>query len=229
MSFQSYHFVFKGLDCTAPSRQSATNGSCRCKSMRKYVSQDIILTICVWRLILMTLLPLTIIISVNILIMAKLFSAKSLVDHTHASDNARRKTLLLYKISRMLVIVSSIYLILHVPGSTLEVMKSTLITVFGICNMKWLYYITLNSEIFDLLTNFNYGINFYLYIISGKHIRNELVRAFKHAPCRKVKPGVNGTFQRSSYMMSSYARVSKYNQTPHSAAQLSRRPTGSSM
>jgi hypothetical protein len=230
MIIQSYHFIVKGLDCS-PSASSIkySNQDCRCKTLRDYGKIDVYLTIYFWRLILMTLLPLTIIITVNILIMNKLFSANSLVDHTNASDNARRKTILLYKISRMLVLLSSIYLLLHVPGSSLEIVKFMLISVFKICNIRWQYYIYITHDIFDLLTNFNYGINFYLYIISGKHIRNELVRTFKHASFPSATNGQNGRFHRSSYFMSSYVHVSKNNQPHCSNVQLARRPTGSSL
>jgi hypothetical protein len=177
----------------------------------------------------MTLLPLTIIITVNVLIMNKLFQESSLADHGNATCNARQKMKLVYKISRMLVIVTSIYLVLHVPGSSLDIIKFMHVSVFNVCNVKLQYYMQVTHEIFDLLTNFNYGINFYLYIISGKHIRNELVRAFKYSSFRSKSSVQNGKYARSSYFMSSYAHVSK-NQTGRlSNVALSRRPTGSSI
>ena len=230
MIIQSYHLVLKGIDCTSSSA-SPSSTTCRCKTLREYASMDILLTIYLWRLILMTLLPLTIIITVNTLILSKLFNENSLVDQRNASDNARRKTLLLFKISRMLVIVSSIYLLLHVPGSTLEIMKFMFVHAFKICNLRWQYYMYLTHHIFDLLTNFNYGINFYLYIISGKHIRNELLRTFREVCQRSISKGHHGQFQRSSYMMSSYVHIPT--KSPqlihHSLVRLSKRPTGSSM
>ena len=229
MSIQSYHLIIKGLDCT-PSSSSSTKG-CRCKTKlhHVYLKLDIILTVYVWRLVLMTLLPLTIIITVNILIMNKLFHESSLVDHTNASGNARRKMKLVYKISRMLVIVTSIYLLLHVPGSSLDIIKYMYISVLNICNVKWQYYLHISHDIFDLLTNFNYGINFYLYIISGKHIRNELIRAFKHSSLNSKRSTLNGTYHRSSNYMSSYVHLSRNHQPRYSNIPLSRRATGSSM
>ncbi|CAF2817136.1 unnamed protein product [Rotaria sp. Silwood2] len=122
MIIQSYHFIVKGLDCSLPS-VTMSKQFCRCKTLLGYAKIDIFLTIYLWRLFLMTLLPLTIIITANILIMNKLFNEHSLIDHTNSSDNSRHKTILLFKISRMLVILSSIYLLLHVPGSSLEIMK----------------------------------------------------------------------------------------------------------
>ncbi|CAF0945418.1 unnamed protein product [Adineta ricciae] len=228
MIIQSYQFIIKGLDCTPSS--SSTEG-CRCKTIRnhEYLRLDVILTVYVWRVVLMTLLPLTIIITVNVLIMSKLFNEGSLLDHTNTTCNAQRKMKLVYKISRMLVIVTSVYLVLHVPGSSLDIIKFMYITVFRICNVKWQYYIHISHDIFDLLTNFNYGINFYLYIISGKHIRNELVRAFKHSSLRSKSSIRNGKNHRSSYYMSSYAHGSRYNQARYSHTPLSRRPTASSM
>ena len=228
MIIQSYHFIVKGLDCSS-SKMRSSKQSCRCKTLRKYAELDIFLTIYFWRLILMTLLPLTIIITVNILIMNKLFSENCLVDHTYAYGNARRKTILLYKISRMLVLLSSIYLLLHVPGSTLEILKFMSVSAFRICNIKWQYYIFITHDIFDLLTNFNYGINFYLYIISGKHIRNELIRTLKHSPFRSKNGEHNGKLNRSSYFMSSYVHASKNNHPHCSNVQLSRRLSGSSL
>jgi len=96
MIIQSYHFVIKGLDC---SPSSSSTKVCRCKTIRHrtYLKLDLILTVYVWRLFLMTLLPLTIIITVNILIMNKLFNESSLVDHTNTSCNAQRKMKLVYK------------------------------------------------------------------------------------------------------------------------------------
>jgi hypothetical protein len=229
MSIQSYHLIIKGLDCN-PSSSSSTK-SCRCKTKphQIYLRLDVILTVYVWRLVLMTLLPLTIIITVNVLIMNKLFHESSLVDHTNTSCNAQRKMKLVYKISRMLVIVTSIYLLLHVPGSSLDIIKFMFISVFNICNVKWQYYLHISHDIFDLVTNFNYGINFYLYIISGKHIRNELIRAFKHSPLSSKSSVHNGKYHRSSYYMSSYAHISRNNQPRYSNIPLSRRPTGSSI
>ncbi|UJR15238.1 hypothetical protein I4U23_002193 [Adineta vaga] len=235
MMIQSYHFVVKGIDCSPSSslplisQLTKNKTNCRCKTMPQYATFDIIVTVYFWRLCLMTLLPLTIIITVNVLIMSKLFSGNSLNDHTNALDNARRKTILLYKISRMLVIVSSIYLLLHVPGSSFEVMKYMFVNPFRICSTKWQYYISIVHNIFDLLTNFNYGINFYLYIISGQHIRNELFRTFKHSKFHSTNFEANGNFQRSSYFMSSYVHNSKNNQLNCSNIQLSKRPTGSSV
>ena len=219
MIIQSYHFLVKGIDCSSSNHQ--TKSSCRCKTLRHYAELDIFLTIYLWRLMLMTLLPLTIIITVNILIMSKLFNENSLVDYSNATDNAKRKSFLLYRISRMLVIVSSIYLILHVPGSTLEIMKFIFGNVLKICNIRWQYYIHLSHHIFDLLTNFNYGINFYLYIISGKHIRKELFRIFQETSKSKHR--------RSSYFMSSYVHGSKQNPTDHQFdAPFNKRPNKSS-
>jgi hypothetical protein len=225
MSIQSYHFIIKGLDC------SPSTKVCRCKTIRYriYLRLDLILTVYVWRLVLMTLLPLTIIITANILIMNKLFNESSLLDHKNTSCNAQRKMKLVYKISRMLVIVTSVYLLLHVPGSSLDIVKFMYISVFNICNVKWQYYLHISHDIFDLLTNFNYGINFYLYIISGKHIRNELVRAFKHSSLRSKSSVRNGKHHRSSYCMSSYVPGSRNNQARYSNTLLSRRPTGSSI
>ncbi|CAF1056260.1 unnamed protein product [Adineta steineri] len=232
MIIQSYHFVTKGLDCSpSPLSISSSTNSCRCKTIRhgNFSKFDVNFTVYAWRLVLMTLFPLTIIITVNVLIMTKLFNEGSLLDHTNTSCNAQRKMKLVYKISRMLVIVTTVYLILHVPGSSLDVIKSIYIPVLRICNPRWQYYLHINHEIFDLLTNFNYGINFYLYIISGKHIRNELVRAFKHSSLRSKSSGRNGKNHRSSYYMSSYVHGSRYQPARYSNTPLSRRPTASSM
>lgn len=230
MIIQSYHLVIKGLDCTP----SSSTKICRCKTLTNhtYLLLDIILTMCVWRVFLMTLFPLTIIVTANILIMKKLLQESSLVDYTNTSCNAKRKMKLVYKISRMLVMVTSIYLLLHVPGSSLDIIKFIFMVVLKICNPKWQYYLHINHDIFDLLTNFNYGINFYLYIISGKHIRSELIRAFKHSPIRSHShPYIqNGQYNRSSYYISSYLHLSRNNQQRHSRLPpLSRRPTGSSI
>ncbi|CAF1138143.1 unnamed protein product [Rotaria sp. Silwood1] len=230
MIIQSYHFIVKGLDCSLPSSITLTKKQiCRCKTLLGYAKIDIFLTIYLWRLILMTLLPLTIIITANILIMNKLFNEHSLIDHTNSLDNSRHKTILLFKISRMLVILSTIYLLLHVPGSTLEIMKFMFVNVFHICNAKWEYYIFITHDIFDLLTNFNYGINFYLYIISGKHIRNELIRTFKNSSFHSTINEHNGKFQRSSYFLSSHGHIQKTNQSNYTNANSSRRPTGPSI
>lgn len=230
MIIQSYHFVIKSLDCSPSISSSKT---CRCKTIRHqtYLKLDLILTVYVWRLVLMTLLPLTIIITVNVLIMNKLFHEGSLVDHKNMSCNAQRKMKLVYKISRMLVIVTSIYLLLHVPGSSLDIIKFMYISVFNICNFKWQYYLHISHDIFDLLTNFNYGINFYLYIISGKHIRNELIRTFKHASLRSKSSVDNQKYQRSSYLMSSYIHLSRNNTRPRRSSNITneRRATNSSI
>ncbi|CAF4053237.1 unnamed protein product [Rotaria sordida] len=226
MLIQSYHLIIKGLDCN-PSPSSTK--VCRCKTIRHhtYLKLDLILTVYVWRLALMTLLPLAIIIIVNILIMNKLFHKSSLVDHTNATCNAQHKMKLVYKISRMLVVVTSIYLLLHVPGSSLDIIKFMYISVLRICNYKWQYYLLISHEIFDLLTNFNYGINFYLYIISGKHIRNELIRTFKHSSSRSKSSTQNCKYRHSSYDISSYMLSSRRNQTRDSNIPLSERRTGS--
>ncbi len=129
----------------------------------------------------------------------------------------------------MLVIVSSIYLLLHVPGSTFEIIKYMLTTAFRICNAKLQYYLSIIHDIFDLLTNFNYGINFYLYIISGQHIRSELLRTFKYSTFHSTVNEENIKFQRSSYFMSSCINHSKNNQPNCSPVQLSKRLTGSSI
>lgn len=225
---QSYHLFMKGCD---PLPSSSSNSTCRCKTLPNYASIDTYLTIYLWRLNLMTLLPLTVIITVNTLILSKLFNENSLVDQRNVSDNARRKTLLLYKISRMLVIVSTVYLLLHVPGSSLDIIKFIYASILGVCNMQWYYYIKLTDQIFDLLTNVNYGINFYLYVISGKHIRNELLRAFRRFSDRSSWKNPHGHFQRSSYMMSSYVHISTKSPqlVHHSVVPLSKRPTGTSM
>jgi hypothetical protein len=229
MSIQSYHFIVKGLDCSPSSSTKFSSQNCRCKTLRKYAKLEIILTIYVWRLILMILLPLTIIITVNILIMKKLFNENSLVDHTNSSDNARRKNILLYKISRMLVLLSSVYLLLHVPGSILDIIKFIFVNAIRICNTKWQYYISITHDIFDLLTNFNYGINFYLYIISGKHIRNELIYTFKHSKLSSTINEPNGKIPRSSYFMSSYMHISKSHQAIYSDVHSTRHPTDTSI
>ena len=227
MCIQSYHFIVKGLDCSPSSSTKSSPQNCRCKTILGYAKIDIILTIYVWRLVLMTLLPSAIIITVNTLIMKTLYNENSLADHRSSSGNSRRKSLLLYKISRMLVLLSSVYLLLHVPGSILDILKFIFVNAIRICNTKWQYYISITHDIFDLLTNFNYGINFYLYIISGKHIRNELIYTFKHAKLNSTTHGPNG--KRSSYFMSSFIHISKGPEVLCSDVDLIRQHSGSSV
>lgn len=226
MFIHSYQLIIKGLDC---SPSSSSTRQCRCKTMPRhsYLKLDIILSLYVWRLFLMTLLPSAMIIAANILIMSELFHKSSLSDHTNVTGNAQHKMRLLYKISRMLVIVSSIYLLLHIPGSSLDIIKYMYIYVFKMCNIKWQYYIYISHEIFDLLTNFNYCINFYLYIISGKHIRNELVRAVKHTSLRSRSSVQNCKSNRSSCILSSNTFNSRHNQPRYSNVPLSERRTSS--
>jgi hypothetical protein len=226
MLIQSYQLFIKGLDCSSSSLKKSTQ-NCRCKTLRHYAKFDILFTIYIWRLILMTLIPITIIITVNILIMNKLFNEKSLIDHSNTSDHGRHKIILLYKISRMLVIVSSIYLLLHVPGSSLEIIKFMFIHAFKLCNMKWQYYIYIAQDIFDLLTNLNYGINFYLYIISGRHIRREILR--RHSLFRLSIWKYKKNSQRSSCFSSSINHYSTTKQPQSSLTKLARYETYSSV
>lgn len=216
---ESYLLVTRDSDCSvslssknsSSANSSSTNSSkpvCRCKTLKRYGKIDVYFTIYVWRLSLLVLLPLVIILAANILIMNKLFSEHSLIDHSNASDNRRRKSVLLFKISRMLVILSSVYLLLHLPGSVLDVLKH-LVQTFDICSARLEYYIYIANEICDLLTNINYGINFYLYIISGKHIRNELMRAFKRRSSHSTGSRHSGKFPRSSYFAPSYKHASR--------------------
>ena len=213
MFIQSYQLIIKGLDCSSSSTLLESTLDCRCKTLRAYATFDIFYTIYLWRLILMTILPLTSIITVNILIVNKLFNEKSLIDHSNTANHARHKIILLYKVSRMLVIVSSIYLLLHVPGSSLEIIKFMLIHTLKICNLKWQYYIYNAQDIFDLLTNFNYGINFYLYIISGKHFRREFMRSRLFTCCSSCKK--RSHFRRSSCLTSSAIHSSKTKYPQH--------------
>jgi len=206
MFIQSYQLVIKGLDCSSSPFSKSTQ-NCRCKTLRHYAKFDILFTIYIWRLILMTLMPIIIIITVNILIMNKLFDGKSLIDHSNTADHGRHKIILLYRVSRMLVIVSSIYLLLHVPGSSLEIIKFMFIHVFKLCNMKWQYYIYIAQDIFDLLTNLNYGINFYLYIISGQHIRREFLRSHSYFSLSTLRQEKNS--RRSSCFSTSTMNYSK--------------------
>ncbi|CAF1296090.1 unnamed protein product [Adineta steineri] len=206
MAMQSYHLVIKGLDCSSSSKIT-TKLNCRCKTLLGYATIDIIFTIYIWRLVLMTLLPLIIIITVNILIMSKLFNKNCLIDHTNRVNNARRKVVLRYKVSRMLVIVSTIYLLFHLPGSTLEVVKFLLVHAFRLCDLKWQYYIYIAQDIFDLLTNFNYGINFYLYIISSKHVRCALIH--KNSIFRVSTTRSKENWRKSKTFLSSYIYSSR--------------------
>ena len=224
MFFQCYQIMTKGLDCP-PSSSSTTACRCKTKRHRTYLKLDVILTIYIWRLVLMTLLPSSIIITANILIMNKLFQESSLDDHTNVSCNAQRKMKLVYKISRMLVIVTSIYLLLHVPGSSLDVIKFMYVSFLNVCNVKWQYYLYISHEIFDLLTNFNYSINFYLYVISGKHIRKELVRTFIRSPMRS-KSSAQNCKHRSSQDRSFQAYLPRNNQGKYSNVPLSKYPSG---
>jgi len=225
MFIQSYHLIIKGLDCSSSLKLKSTK-NCRCKTLRGYAALEILFTIYLWRLILMTLIPLIIIITINILIMIALFNEKSLIDHGNSIYHTQHKTIILYKVSRMLVFVSSIYLLLHVPGSSLEILKFLFIHVFKICNLKWQYYIYITQDIFDLLTNFNYGINFYLYIISGKHIRRELMRTHSLFHLSTIKP--DGNF-RKFFCFTSSSCFSKNRQQHDSNVGLARRGTPSSV
>jgi hypothetical protein len=225
MIFQLYHFHTKGLDSSLSENLTKTH---RCKTLPNRGEFDLVFSVYIWRLVLMTLLPLTIIITVNILITSKLLNESSLVDHTNVSYNARQKMKLVYKISRMLVIVTSVYLLLHLPGSSFDVIKSRYNEIW-ICNSKLQYYIQITDDILDLLTNFNYGINFYLYIISGKHIRNELIRLLKFSSFRSKSSIHNGKHARSSYFMSSYLHLTKTQPICQLTGSVSRRPTTSTI
>ncbi|CAF1465495.1 unnamed protein product [Adineta ricciae] len=204
MSIQSYQLFVKGIDCSAAITSTQI---CRCKTLPAFIEVDIFFTIYFWRLFLMTLIPLIIIITVNVLIMNKLFHKNSFMDYRNRADHTHRKAVLRYRISRMLVIVSSIYLLLHVPGSTLEIIKSIFGHALKLCRPKWNYYIHITQHIFDLLTNCNYGINFYLYIISSKHIRSALLHGqgiFHFAPFK-----YRSSSQRSKHFLSSYIYSSR--------------------
>lgn len=225
MVIQSYQLIIKGLDCsTAKSKRIQI---CRCKTLDAYGSIDIIITMYVWRLVLMTFIPIIVIITVNILIMNQLFDKNHFLDHANKINHSRHRFLVLYRISRMLIIVSSMYLLLHIPGSTLEIVKYMFLQAFQICNMKWQYYIYLTQDIVDLLTNFNYGMNFYLYIISGKHIRREFTR--RHTSFRLSTIRDNSKCPNSSGFQTSSIRYSKKKQHHGSTTRLARYGTHSSV
>lgn len=226
MFVHSYHWFTKGLDCD--DSKKSPNSNCSCKSYRERNVIDVFVTVYIWRLLLMVILPVTIIITVNLLIMGKLFNKNSLADHNNATENCRQKMKLVYRISRMLLIVTSVYLFLHLPGSIHEIIKHLYFTKETVCKTKFVYYMKLTYDIFDFMTNLNYGINFYLYIISGKHIRNELIRFCRSRLYFKGRVD-NEEARRSSNFLSYYSHTSKQGCVRLSNVQSSRRPTGSSL
>lgn len=224
---QFHQLLFKTLDCSL-SKSSNLSSSCRCKTKPTLAFYDVVLTIYVWRLLLMTVLPLVIIVTSNILIMKQLSQSTTLNDYQNRNNDSRRRVFVLYKISRMLVLVSSTYLFLYAPGSFLDLFKFVFTYLTKKIEPRISQRISLFENIFDLLTNLNYGINFYLYIISGKHIRKEFLS--RPPFFRRFKSNAESErFFHSSYLNSPIVRTARKANLHQISVPLAQRSTGSSI
>lgn len=118
-----------------------------------------------------TMLPLILIIVGNIIIVISMHRNSTLIIHQQRDDNRNHVTV-------MLVILSASFVVLFLPNAMLVLVMqlrsdwiSDLQVALGPVNMLW---------------DVNYGINFYLYAITGNMVRSEL-KAWYYRLCSNAK------------------------------------------
>ena len=95
-----------------------------------------------------------------------------------ANDNQEQK------LTRMLVLVSTVSFLLLLPETTSKILESQK----GF-RPDWLTGFTLLADVISYL---NHCLNFFFYVISGKQFRKELADLFLKCRCKEKKDGCKG-------------------------------------
>ena len=142
-------------------------------------------------LVITLILPAIVIIASNTAILVRVFNVTSAVASTTDESNRRDKNKQLVKI---VFLVSASFLVLNTP---LPVYSAIRPYIYELSNGAYDFANETDANLFAVFTSLfllNHGINFLLYVLSGKRFRNELRNAlYSPTPHAWLEPGTDSS------------------------------------
>lgn len=146
-----------------------------CSSAEKYRKIYVAMHIYMYQLILQFMLPAVLILIMNMIILCKVRSLKESVSK-HGTVHSVRAYSKRNKTTCMLLVISFTYLVTLLPLVLVSIILDISLQT-NIALAKKLFRRLYNvSQILELVSEINYAINFFIYVISGAQFRRQLQR-----------------------------------------------------
>ncbi|XP_026673255.1 thyrotropin-releasing hormone receptor [Ceratina calcarata] len=140
-------------------------------------------------------IPFTIIITLNVLIARAIYRhvkiRRSLTNEPRAKDRPGFRYSLQTKITKMLLVVSTVFLCFNLPAYVLRIHAFLHFQENQIASRS----LEMAQQVCNLLFNTNFGINFILYCATGQNFRNTIRSIFFKSHCRKRINAVDASNQ----------------------------------
>ncbi|XP_025078359.1 opsin, ultraviolet-sensitive-like isoform X2 [Pomacea canaliculata] len=170
----SYSQVFRFVMVTKTEGQ--------CEGHRDYLAAYLVLHVYVYQLCLAYTLPIIIVFAANISVLRKICQ----VERTFRQDENSASTRLTHassgrsKTTRMLLTICFVYVLTLLPGSTLSIVMIVAYQLFDLATSQQLLVAAVPwYNVLIVVSDLNYALNFYIYVLSGKKFRLELRRIFR--------------------------------------------------
>ena len=147
-----------------------------CSSAKKYLKIYIAMHIYLYQLVLLFSLPAVIILVCNMMILCKIMKLRRDV-LKQGSQHAIRIYAKRHKTTCMLLVVSFCYMVTIFPLLLISIIVHIVGSIYSRSQFMSLYF-RLNKVLpfFEFLSECNYGVNFFIYVLSGQSFRYELKR-----------------------------------------------------
>ena len=150
-----------------------------CAAHNSYKDIYTLLTVYYYEVTLVFVLPVTIILTCNCLVLYQIFRVQKAIKQKEPANARYRKVVTKrHRTTYMLLIVSFSYIVTLLPSFIVQLVIDASIRTYGPGAQS--IFITLYPflDLFATISLINYGVNFFIYILSGQSFRFELRKIF---------------------------------------------------
>ncbi|KAK7496926.1 hypothetical protein BaRGS_00011906, partial [Batillaria attramentaria] len=190
----SYSQVFRFVMVTAEGG--------KCIALSDYSTPYLVLHVYVYQVALAFALPVIIVFICNIAVLRKICQVERTLreDENSASTRLTRASSRRSKTTRMLLTIGFVFVLTLLPSNTLSITILVAMNTQGVQASRALFMAAVPWMSFlSVITDINYAVNFYIYVLSGKKFRQELRRMFR---TDRLMFSVHSTRTREEFMLS---------------------------
>ncbi|XP_050401949.1 FMRFamide peptide receptor frpr-18 [Patella vulgata] len=156
-----------------------TNNNSQCESIPELYTIYTALHVYFYQFCLIFTLPVIIVFVCNIMVLCKIHHVrKAMQDENSFSTRLTRKSNTRHKTTIMLLAISFTYIFTLLPLVFLSFVLIIAYKVYGAAAASLVIRATPWKDLLVVVSQINYGINFFIYVLSGKKFRVELRRVF---------------------------------------------------
>ncbi|XP_041355378.1 uncharacterized protein LOC121373003 [Gigantopelta aegis] len=151
-----------------------------CAALSDHLQTYTALHVYLYQFILIFILPVTLVLVCNVLVLVRIYRVRNMRNTDDSSlPRARNVVNSRHKTTLMLLTISFIYVITLLPSLVVSIVAYATIATTTLRDAGLLLVrVSPYKDVCELVSDLNYGCNFFIYILSGKLFRFELKKMF---------------------------------------------------